>query len=369
MLDRLEADLKTALLARDLPRAQVLRTALTACRKQAQAAGAGLTEVLSEQDAFTVIRCLVGLLEEQAQHAAAVGTGNGPALDLAQVAVLKEYLPQEPPSRPGALQDPRRFDRRLNVGPDFTLKFFLYDEEFQGVPIINLSGGGCCVQLGAELAEMIGKGSRLHNLTLCHPELPATPQLAEVMYLMGKTANLRNQGPRKGVILCGLKFLHATPEFREDLSRYVDAKLSAEVEPLGPETVAALDGGCTSRFFLANQEFHGIRITNLSAGGCCLILDSELAELLKEGTRLHNLSLNAPHLPDAPQHAEVMYLNQRERAFSNRGGRGEPVLAGVRFLNPAREFQEKVSHYVRERMRGPELAATTPYPWKGAGLR
>ena len=213
MLDRLEADLKAALLARDLPRAQVLRMALTACRKQAQANGAGVVEVLPDQEAHTVIRVLVGVLEDRMEHAAEVSTANGSGQEETQIGILKEYLPPSP-DRPGSADNPedlRRFDRRMNVGPEFTLKFFLYDEEFQGIRIVNLSGGGCCVQFSPELAEMIGKGSRLHNLTLCHPDLPDAPQLAEVMYLMGKEANLRHPGPRKGVILGGIKFVNAAP--------------------------------------------------------------------------------------------------------------------------------------------------------------
>jgi len=46
MLDRLQADLKTAMLARDAPRTQVLRMALAAYKNEAVAKGLGPQGIL-----------------------------------------------------------------------------------------------------------------------------------------------------------------------------------------------------------------------------------------------------------------------------------------------------------------------------------
>ena len=59
MLNRLTADLKTSMLARDAARTQVLRMALTAYKNEAVAKGLGPQGTISEADAIAVLKRLV----------------------------------------------------------------------------------------------------------------------------------------------------------------------------------------------------------------------------------------------------------------------------------------------------------------------
>ena len=64
MLTRLQADLKTAMLARDAARTQVLRMALAAYKNEAVAKGLGPQGILAEADALAVLKRLVKSRED-----------------------------------------------------------------------------------------------------------------------------------------------------------------------------------------------------------------------------------------------------------------------------------------------------------------
>jgi len=93
MLMRLQADLKTSMLAKDAPRTQVLRMALAAYKNEAVAKGLGPQGTLSEADALAVFKRLVKSREDSVAQFEKVGQMDRAALERAEIEMLKPYLP------------------------------------------------------------------------------------------------------------------------------------------------------------------------------------------------------------------------------------------------------------------------------------
>lgn len=357
-------DLNQAVMARDGVRAQALRKALAACRLASQASGLPPTVELSELETRRVLHHMVQTLSDEA-HRMEFESMDEPARQCrAELAVLAPYLwlPLPPEALPHEAQDPtdapeglHRLHHRLNVGPEFTVRFFLMDEPFTEVRVVNLGAGGCCLQLDPELAELLVKGSHLHNLTFCHPDLPDTPVLAEIVYLLGKVPHGRAPGTVGLRVLAGLKFLNPPAAFEDALAAYAESRLGTTVWPGPRERIPRWDTehdvllcaepgpGCTASFFLLGEAFHDVPVLNLGAGGCCLRLDAELSELLKPGTRLHNLAIHHAEVPTDLQHGEAVYVMRT-------GGQAHATV-GVHFLHAKVEYQAQISRLVRNRLR------------------
>lgn len=93
MLTRLQADLKTAMLARDAARTQVLRMALAAYKNEAVAKGLGPQGMLEEADALAVLKRLVKSREDSIAQFEKVGQADRAAQERAEIELLKPYLP------------------------------------------------------------------------------------------------------------------------------------------------------------------------------------------------------------------------------------------------------------------------------------
>ncbi len=93
MLDRLQADLKTSMLAKDAARTGVLRMALAAYKNEAVAKGLGPQGSLPEADALTVVKRLVKSREDSVEQYTKAGYADRAASEQAEIAILKAYLP------------------------------------------------------------------------------------------------------------------------------------------------------------------------------------------------------------------------------------------------------------------------------------
>ena len=93
MLTRIQADLKTAMLARDAGRTQVLRMALAAYKNEAVAKGLGPQGTLAEGDALAVVKRLVKSREDSIAQFEKVGQLDRAAQERAEIELLKPYLP------------------------------------------------------------------------------------------------------------------------------------------------------------------------------------------------------------------------------------------------------------------------------------
>lgn len=93
MLNRIQADLKTAMLARDAPRTQVLRMALAAYKNEAIAKGLGPQGTLTEADALGVLKRLVKSREDSVAQFEKVGQMERAQEERREIELLKPYLP------------------------------------------------------------------------------------------------------------------------------------------------------------------------------------------------------------------------------------------------------------------------------------
>jgi len=93
MLDRLQAELKASMMARDTARTGVLRMALAAYKNEAVAKGLGPQGVLTEPDAIAVMKRLVKSREDSVDQFSKAGYADRAATEQAEIVVLKEFLP------------------------------------------------------------------------------------------------------------------------------------------------------------------------------------------------------------------------------------------------------------------------------------
>lgn len=93
MLERLQADLKTAMLAKNGALTGVLRMALSAYRNEAVAKGLSPQGVLGEDEAIAVFKRLVKSREDSVEQFTKVGQPERAAAEQAEIEILKAYLP------------------------------------------------------------------------------------------------------------------------------------------------------------------------------------------------------------------------------------------------------------------------------------
>ncbi len=93
MLDRIQADLKAAMLAKDGPRTQVLRMALAAYKNEAVAKGLGPQGALGEGEALALVKRLVKSREDSVEQFTKAGHPDRAASERAEIDILKAYLP------------------------------------------------------------------------------------------------------------------------------------------------------------------------------------------------------------------------------------------------------------------------------------
>lgn len=97
----------------------------------------------------------------------------------------------------------------------------------------------------------------------------------------------------------------------------------------------------TVRFSIRGLELYQIRMRDLSAQGCCLMLREEFASLIHEGALLKDFRFEHSDLPDTPVTAKVVrvQLGLREIADS-------PIGLGIQFLTASSHFKQWVDAYV-----------------------
>ena len=93
MLDRLQAELKASMLAKDTARTMVLRMALAAYKNEAVAKGLGPQGLLTEPEAVAVFKRLVKSREDSVEQFSAAGFPDRAAVEQAEIEVLKGFLP------------------------------------------------------------------------------------------------------------------------------------------------------------------------------------------------------------------------------------------------------------------------------------
>jgi len=107
MLERLQAELKASMLAKDTARTMVLRMALAAYKNEAVAKGLGPQGLLSDPEALAVFKRLVKSREDSVDQFTKAGFPDRAAVEQAEIEVLKGFLPAmlEGPALEQAVRD------------------------------------------------------------------------------------------------------------------------------------------------------------------------------------------------------------------------------------------------------------------------
>lgn len=122
-----------------------------------------------------------------------------------------------------APQDQRRFPRLSISGGNYGIRFQVQGTEILDARLVNLSAGGCGLEVQIAEARSIEMGAILENLYLDHPDLPLVPLSAVVLRILGKVA-----GKTTGYVLLGLEFQEITPFIQELIGGHVASEMSPE---------------------------------------------------------------------------------------------------------------------------------------------
>jgi c-di-GMP-binding flagellar brake protein YcgR len=109
------------------------------------------------------------------------------------------------------------------TGEGYAVRFMVNGVEILDSRLVNLSAGGCGLEVAVSDVRLIAVGDILEGFYLDHPDLPALPLSALVMRMLGKVA-----GKTTGYVLVGVEFQSITPFVRNLISEHVDAQLSEE---------------------------------------------------------------------------------------------------------------------------------------------
>ena len=114
--------------------------------------------------------------------------------------------------------DPRKDSRRLALGPGFTVRFEVQGRSLEGLPMLNLSYGGCFCLVPFREARHFERGVVLAQLALIHPELPQGRIQAQVAYTLGGNAAMEHMEQ----VGMGIQFTEMDPVTRAAVQTWLD---------------------------------------------------------------------------------------------------------------------------------------------------
>jgi c-di-GMP-binding flagellar brake protein YcgR len=120
-------------------------------------------------------------------------------------------------------QEQRRYPRLSINGGEYGVRYQLQGVDIQDSRLVNLSGGGCGLEVPIAEARLLELGDVLEEFWLEHPDLPAVPLSVLVVRILGKVA-----GKTSGYVLVGVEFQGITPFVRDLIAEHVAAQLPDE---------------------------------------------------------------------------------------------------------------------------------------------
>lgn len=120
-------------------------------------------------------------------------------------------------------QEQRKYPRLSIHGRDYGVRFEVKGVEILDSRLVNLSAGGCGMEVQIAQARLIEEGESLDALYLVHPDLPQVPLSGLVLRVLGKVP-----GKTTGYALVGVEYKEITPFVRGLISEHVDAQMSEE---------------------------------------------------------------------------------------------------------------------------------------------
>lgn len=115
----------------------------------------------------------------------------------------------------------RRFPRVSLSGAEHRIRFQVQGSSVEGVRIVNLSAGGCGLEVPMVQAMGLEVGTVLEGFYVEHPEVPHLPLPATVVRVLGKVP-----GKTSGYVLVGVEFPDLTPIVQGLLAAHVERLLN-----------------------------------------------------------------------------------------------------------------------------------------------
>mgnify|MGYP001164736605 FL=1 len=114
----------------------------------------------------------------------------------------------------------RRYPRVSLQGDEHRVSFHLQGRAVEDARLVNLSAGGCGLEVQISQAGGLEAGTTLEAFYLDHPELPHLPLPATVVRVLGKVP-----GKTTGYILVGVEFTMLTPLVQGLIASHVETRL------------------------------------------------------------------------------------------------------------------------------------------------
>jgi c-di-GMP-binding flagellar brake protein YcgR len=115
----------------------------------------------------------------------------------------------------------RKYPRLSITDEAYEIRFRVNGAEVLNGRVVNLSAGGCGLEVQMAEARSIEVGETLDDLCLDHPDLPLVPLSATVLRILGKVP-----GKTSGYVLLGLEYQGITPFVRGLIAGHVDSRLN-----------------------------------------------------------------------------------------------------------------------------------------------
>lgn len=111
----------------------------------------------------------------------------------------------------------RRDTRRLFLGPEHAIRFFVKGHLFQNVRITNVSVGGCFAMVSQRDHGIFTQGTVLEQLSFEHPGLPQGLITAQVCYAIGT----QSEEPLLEFLGLGIHFLSMSKDTQQHLRDFI----------------------------------------------------------------------------------------------------------------------------------------------------
>lgn len=114
----------------------------------------------------------------------------------------------------------RKYPRLSTTSRVYGVRFRAKGIDIHDCRLVNLSAGGCGVEVQMADARNLEVGDVLEALYLDHPDMPLVPLSAVILRMLGKVP-----GKTLGYVLVGVEFQGITPFVRELIADHVAAQL------------------------------------------------------------------------------------------------------------------------------------------------
>lgn len=117
----------------------------------------------------------------------------------------------------------RKFPRVSITDGEYGIRFQGKGLEIENARLVNLSAGGCGLEVQMAEAHSLEMGDIMESLYLDHPDLPLVPLSGVIVRMLGKVP-----GKTSGYILMGIEFMGITPFIQGLIADHVTTQLRRE---------------------------------------------------------------------------------------------------------------------------------------------